>query len=189
MKLRAFASIGAAAMMFASVATGYAVEAPRASDQATVDIVVTSAGVLSVTVTETETFDDIAYSFDDQKVEGDLTVQVTDQRGTAAGWTFNLRGSDFTGSRSGPGDSFPISGLSLVHTSTTPLAGNPSTKGIAGYDIPSVNATGNQIVSASTGFGNGQYDVLFDGTLVVPGDTLVDSYTATIVVEVPSAPN
>jgi hypothetical protein len=188
MKLRTFAALGAAALMMATASTGYAVDA-SVSSQETVDIVVTSTGALSVSITESEAFDDISYSFQDQAVSGQLTVLVTDQRGSAAGWTFNLRGSDFTGGVTGANDSFPITGLALTHASTTRVAGNSDIRGITGYSLDSVQNTGQQIVSAAPGSGNGQYDVLYDGVLTIPGDTLVDEYTATITVEVPSAPN
>jgi hypothetical protein len=188
MKLRAFASLGAAVMMAASVATGYAAD-PLVSSSTNVDIVVTSNGVLSVLVNETESFDDISYSFNDQTVAGQLTIQVTDQRGTAAGWNFNLRGSgNFTGSADAPGDSFALTGLSLDYVSTTRVDGNPNIAGIAGSNLNQVTTDGQQIASAAKNSGNGQYNLLYDGDLVIPGDTLVDTYSTTIVVEVASGP-
>jgi hypothetical protein len=185
---RALASIGAAAMLAATIASGQAA-VPTSTSSTDVDIVVTSTGVLSVLVTETEPFDDISYSFSNQTVEGQLTIQVTDQRGTAAGWNFNLRGSgDFTGSAGGPGDSFELTGLSLTHASTTRVAGNTDVSGIDGHNLTQVTTAGQQIASAAVNYGNGQYNMLYDGDLVIPGDTLVDTYKTTIVVEVPAAP-
>jgi len=188
MKRQIIATLGAAVLMASAVASSSAVPAPVSSNT-DVDIVVTSTGVLSVSIAETEPFDDIRYSFDRQTVEGDLTIQVTDQRGTAAGWTFNLRGTgDFTGRPTGPGDSFPLSGLGLRYTSVSVDAGNPDTSGITGSGVPQVSTTGQQVATASPDSGNGQYDLLYDGTLSIPGDTLVDTYSTTIIVEVPANP-
>jgi hypothetical protein len=190
MKHRVLASLGAAAMMASVVSTGFAaVPVESDSSRADVDIVVTSTGVLSVLVTETERFDDISYSFGNQAVEGQLTIQVTDQRGTAAGWNFNLYGTgDFTGTTAGPGDSFPLTGLALQYASTTHVAGNTDISGISGSNLTQVTTTGQQIASATVNFGNGEYQLLYDGDLLIPGDTLVDTYNTTIVVEVASAP-
>jgi hypothetical protein len=176
-----------AAALIASTAMG-AVAQTAPSDNTDVDIAVTSTGVLSVQVEETNAFDDIEYSFSEQTVNGTLRVTITDERGTAEGWTFNLRADDFTGTPAGPGDSFPVNGLSLTYDGISVVAGNSNTSGISGSGIGSVSGTGQQIADANNGYGNGQYRMRYPGQLTIPGDTLVDTYTSTVTVEAVSAP-
>lgn len=180
------ASAGAAVLIASTAIAGAAQTAP--SDATDVDIEVTSQGVLSVSVEEVNAFDDIQYSFQDQTVNGTLRVTVTDERGTAEGWSFNLRAEDFTGTAGGPGDSFPVSGLGLSFGGTSVVTGNPDTTGISGFGVGSVSSTGQRIADASNGYGNGQYRLLYPGELDIPGDTLVDTYTSTVTVEAVSAP-
>jgi WxL domain surface cell wall-binding len=158
------------------------------SDSEDVDIVVTSNGVLSVIVSETEPFDDINYSFSAQHSLGALTVTVTDLRGTAAGWTFNLRANgDFEGANTT--DTIPVGGLGLDFRYFAGVAGATSTQFIIGSNISNVSTSGQQIANAPVGDGNGEYDFVYDGDLLVPGDTLVDTYTTTLTVEAAAAPN
>ena len=180
------ATAGAAALIVSTTIAGAAQTVP--SDSTDVDIAVTSTGVLSVKVEETRAFGDIEYSFQDQTVNGTLRVTVTDERGSAEGWTFNLRADDFTGKPGGPGDSFTVNGMSLTYGGVSTVAGNPNTSGISGSGIGSVTSTGSQIATASRGFGNGKYRLSYPGQLTIPGDTLVDTYTSTVTVEAVSAP-
>ena len=174
------------ALIAAATTTTFAAE--TASDSENVDIVISSDGVLSVVVEESKVFPDVDYSFDEQVKDGELTVTVTDLRGTAAGWTFNLRANgNFEGANTT--DSFPVSGLELTFDSVTPISGNSDTTGIVGSGIPGVSTTGQEIVDADQGYGNGEYDLLYLGALTIPGDTLVDTYTTTLIVEVASAPS
>jgi hypothetical protein len=186
LRKRLVATAGAAALIASTAIAGAAQTVP--SDSTNVDINVTSEGVLSVVVDEKEEFRDIEYSFNEQTVEGALSVTVTDERGTAEGWSFNLRASNFTGLASGPGDSFPASGLGLEYDDVDVNAGNPDTTGISGYGIASVSGTGQKIADASEGYGNGEYELSYPGELRIPGDTLVDTYTSTVTVEAVSAP-
>jgi hypothetical protein len=113
---------------------------------------------------------------------------VTDLRGTAAGWTFNLRASgDFEGTNTT--DTIPVNGLGLAFNQLVWIAGNTSTLPINESNISHVSTTGQQLTSAPEGYGNGQYDIRFYGDLLVPGDTLVDTYTTTLTVESAAAPN
>jgi hypothetical protein len=180
------ATAGAAALIASTTIAGTAQVVP--SDSTDVDIAVTSTGVLSVKVEETGAFDDIEYSFQDQTVDGTLRVTVTDERGSAEGWTFNLRADDFEGTSAGPGDSFSANGMSLSYGGVSTVAGNPDTAGISGQGIGSVSGTGQQIANAGRGYGNGKYRLSYPGQLTIPGDTLVDTYTSTVTVEAVSAP-
>jgi hypothetical protein len=179
-------TIGALALM-AAIATPTLATPVTPSDSTDVDIVVTSTGVLSVEVAETEAFDDVTYSFDDKHSVGELTVTVTDLRGSAAGWKFNLRANgDFDGAHTN--DTIPVNGLGLAFNYEQRVAGNPDLTGVTGTTILHVSTSGQQIANATTGFGNGEYDIVFAGDLLVPGDTLVDTYTTTLTVEAASAP-
>ena len=176
---------GALALVASTVAPALATTTTTASTN--VEVGVTSTGVLSVAIDVSTAFDDINYSFSDQHSEGQLTVTVTDLRGTAAGWSFNLRASgDFTGAETT--DSIPIGGLGFAFIETALIAGDANSLGVSGHNIQHVSTTGQQIASAIAGEGDGEYAILFFGDLLVPGDTLVDSYTTTLTVEVPSAP-
>ncbi len=180
-------AIGALALV-AATATSSLAAPVTPSDSTDVDIIVTSNGVLSVIVAESEPFDDVNYSFTTTHSIGQLTVTVTDLRGTAAGWTFNLRANgDFEGANTN--DSIPIGGLGLGFNHLAWVAGNTSTLFIAASNISHVSTSGQQIVDAPIGYGNGQYDIVYNGDLLVPGDTLVDTYTTTLTVESAAAPN
>jgi hypothetical protein len=180
-------AIGALALV-AATATSSMATSVTPSDSTDVDIVVTSNGVLSVLVSESEPFDDVNYSFTATHSYGQLTVSVTDLRGTAAGWTFNLRASgDFEGTNTTV--TIPVNGLGLAFNQLVWIAGNTSTLPINESNISHVSTTGQQLTSAPEGYGNGQYDIRFNGDLLVPGDTLVDTYTTTLIVESAAAPN
>jgi hypothetical protein len=180
------ATAGAAALIATTTIASVAQTTP--SDSTDVDIAVTSQGVLSVKVEESKAFDDIEYSFRDQTVNGTLRVTVTDERGSAEGWTFNLRADDFNGTLDGPGDSFSVNGMSLTFGGVSTVAGNPDAAGITGSGIANVSSTGGQIASAAKGSGNGKYRLSYPSQLTIPGDTLVDTYTSTVTVEAVSAP-
>jgi hypothetical protein len=162
--------------------------AASTSDAEAVDIVVSSTGVLSVAVNETDPFDDIHYSLLDQTVEGARSITITDERGTAEGWTFNIRATNFAGSNTGSGDSFPVGGLSLTHSSTTWVSGNTNLSNITGFDIPAMSTASQMVAQALLGSGNGQYILGYPGELTIPGDTLVDTYTSIVTVEAAAAP-
>jgi hypothetical protein len=186
-RIKVLSSIGAVALL---VSVGFPDRAAASTaDSESVDIVVTSNGVLSVAVNETVPFDDIFYSFSEQTVTGELSVTVTDERGTAAGWAFNIRATNFNGSSGGAGDSFPIGGLSLTHASTSWVSGNTDLSHIQGSAISAVSTTGQLIALAGLGSGNGEYILVYPGELTIPGDTLVDTYTSVVTVEAAAAPN
>ena len=178
-------TVGALALM--SAVAMPALAPPPTPASTNVAIQITSTGVLSVAVTETVPFGGLNYSFTNQYSDGRLTVTVTDLRGTAAGWTFNLRASgDFIGAHTN--DTIPVYGLGVFFNYLTPVAGNPNVLPITGSSVVHVSTVGQQIVTAPAGTGNGEYDVNYLTELLVPGDTLVDTYTTTLTVEVPSAP-
>ena len=146
---RLIATAGVAALIATTALSGAAQDEPSAWTD--VDIAVTSKGVLSVQVKESKAFNDIEYSFRDQTVRGALLITVTDERGTAEGWTFNLRATDFEGSPDGPGDSFPVSGLRLWYGGVDRGGAYAETASMRGRGIRSSSARGPQILRAAPG--------------------------------------
>jgi len=174
---RMLATVGAAAFIVSTTATGVA--APAADSTASVQITPNENAPLSVSITG-GTFVAKDYSFADQTTTGSLTLGATDERGNQGGWTVSLAATDFVdGSRS-----IPVSGMNLV-------PGTPSRVGTVGtapvaHTSPvitpsTISAT---IWSAPAGEGDGQFSLPVEGTLTIPGGTLVGTYVSTVTVNI-----
>jgi hypothetical protein len=187
---RVFATLGAAALV-ATMSTGALATAPPA-DTADVAVKITpiNGATVSVIVDESTSnpFDDKEYSLSQQTSLGDLDVTVTDNRGTAKGWTIGIYGTDFIRSNTTVGANIPAGNLALTAGTVTSQPGsgtNPSSVSVPST-LPTATA---QLWQAASNQGDGIYTVPLIGTLTIPAGTLVDTYQSTVTVEVTAAPN
>jgi hypothetical protein len=157
------------------------------SDDAVVEITALQNAGLSASITAV-TFDDVPYSFTDTTRTGQFVITALDNRGTAAGWNIVLSASDFT--NDGDTRSFPAEQLSLAAGTIVTNTGNSDVASPHQQTFPVVEAseTGAKIWNAAAGFGDGQYTLTSVGTLIVPGGTLVDTYSSSVTVSITTGP-
>jgi hypothetical protein len=181
---RLIATVGATALLVSTAVTGFA-----ATDaDATVSITEQAGAALSVSISNTS-FGSIQYSFaDSAPLPGTLNLSASDTRGTASGWNVSLKATDFDGATTS--DSIPVGQLSLAAGSVTTTSGNNNTtspnQGV--FALATVQTGDQKVWNAQAGFGDGQYTLAVPGSLVVPGGTLVDTYTSLVTVSITSGP-
>jgi hypothetical protein len=151
-----------------------------------VDVVVGSApgAGLSWTAAETSAFPDVPYSFEAQRVTGTMAVTVTDSRGTEAGWVATIASSDFVGAATGR--TIPIGNLSLAAGPVQVITGQAAPLPVANSIVMSESPR--TVFSAAPGSGSGRYGVSYTATLLIPGNTQVDTYATTLHVSLTAAP-
>jgi hypothetical protein len=180
---RLIASVGALAMLFGVAASGIAA---GTTDSAVVTI--TGGGTFSTTITGT-TFPSTAYSFTDSStLNASLTLTALDQRGTAAGWKILISSGAFIGTN--PSHTFPSNQMSLDAGTISFVGGNNNITAPNQQTFPYANVTSSpvKVWNAAVGYGDGSYSLNVPAHLVVPGGTLVDTYTALVTVAINSAP-
>jgi hypothetical protein len=174
------ALIGALALLGSAIAGSQA----ATSDNATVAII-TNGNALSASITGT-TFGSIPYSFTDSApLAGNMSITAIDPRGTAAGWNIVLSATNFIGANN-VAHVIPVSRLGLTPGAITPAFG--SAAGQTTFPLAPVTTSAQKIWSAALGAGDGQYTLAVPASLVVPGGTLVDSYTSVVTVSITSGP-
>lgn len=186
---RVLASFGALALMASTVLPSFAA---TDDSEAIVNVAVTSIedATVSITIAESSTdgFDNVAYNYSSSTDStGALVVTVTDERGTAAGWTVTLMGTDFVRGNTTVGENIPIGNLSLIANTPTRLS-TAGTIPATVSDISVMSSSAAQLWLANTDEGDGVFETVLDGTLEVPAGTLVDSYASTITAVIDFAP-
>lgn len=151
-----------------------------AQTTAPVDVEVVADANAAVTVTLSAVdFAPVTYSNDDQTASGAVViVSAEDTRGSAAGWTVTLSGTVFDGANTA--DTISVENLSL---SSSQVTGGPGTLP-TGSSLASVTGTGQTVLTAGAGAGNGFYNQSLIASLDVEGGTLVDTYTSTLTVTI-----
>lgn len=120
------------------------------------------------------------YSLADRVVPGEVFVEASDERGKATGWNVTVTGQDFN-------DEFGIDRLGLTEgTVSTDSKTKHSTEAPpTQYGVVGVPTTGGlSILSAPAKSGAGKYTATYDASLNIPAGTLVDTYTATLIVTI-----
>jgi hypothetical protein len=173
-----------ALLLTLGLAGGAAAQPYTDNDDASVTITENTGG-LSVALTASD-FGNVQYSFTNQLTSGDLTINLIDARGTRAGWSVNLRATDFTGSNG----TITVNNLTLKDGSITTNTGTPHGNAPAQTFVSpfSPTVTFANIWTAPNGGGDGNYDLDYETELNVPGLTLAGTYTSTIYVEIPTGP-
>lgn len=178
---------GALALTLAAGMAGSAFAATN--DGGDVDVEITpksTGGVLSVSITDLD-FGTFEYSLSQRTPTGMITINASDMRGTAGGWTVKLSGDDFATNDTTP-LSFDIENLSLP-AGTVNHVGAPSGHPTSAVPLLSaaspVTAAPQVVLNALPGTGAGIYENQRPGTqLVIPGGTLVGDYQSTLTVEI-----
>jgi hypothetical protein len=155
------------------------------SDNAVVQITAISNAGLSASITGV-TFPSVEYSFTDTTRTGSFVITALDNRGTALGWNIVLSATNF--SNTAETRSFPVGQLSLAAGSIATNAGNTTLTGQSTFAQIPVTTVGGKIWNAAVGSGDGQYTMTSTGTLIVPGGTLVDTYSSRVTVSINSGP-
>ena len=161
-----------------------------AQTQSTATVAITQLpdAALSVSIGNTS-FGEITYSFTDSApLPGQFSLTASDTRGTAAGWNVVFAATDFVGAATD--DSIPVGNLALAAGTVTTVAGNANTSAPhqGTFAVASASTAGQKIWNASPGYGDGVYTLAVPATLVVPGGTLVDTYTSIVTVSITSGP-
>jgi hypothetical protein len=133
---------------------------------------------------QTAEFPSVPSSFEAQTSTGAIAATVSDTRGTEAGWTLSVSGTDFVGQTTGR--TIPIGNLTLTPGAVQVVAGDAN-------PLPTVNtltmSTAPQVLMvAAADTGAGRYTSVINGTITIPGNTLVDTYASTITVDLAAAP-
>jgi hypothetical protein len=182
---RVLAALSAVVLLLSTVTAAGA----QVSGESSVAITANDAtNVLIVTIT-TANFESRPFSFEAQTTLGTLTLQVSDTRGTASGWAVSLAGTDFRS----PTESFAVTNLSVRPDSPSSIvaAGCPVVTSNANQPVVPISQmqTNTQRVwTALAGAGSGCFTLPATTSLVIPGGTLVGTYTSTITVSISSAP-
>lgn len=187
------AVVGSGLILASSVMTGFA--AGNDTGDATVSITSnTTDNVISVLISD-GVFGSHAYSLGDQDVSTAMTVTVDDMRGTEAGWTVKLKATDFNPdplTSSANAAAFDIENLTL--TPGAPAVVDPVAQPAANTDGQDVNTldpvleTDQALWTATNGNGAGEFDLVLDGDLTIPGGTLVGNYKSIVTVTLDAAP-
>lgn len=180
---KSIVAIAAAALVLAGSATA-TLAATTDTNTATVTIIATT-DVLAVTVSSAS-FGSHPYNLAPQTVTGNLKITAYDNRGTGAGWRVNLRASNF--SSLSTVSTIPVGNLSLIAGTIAPVGTVFGLEGVTKSDASPVNATGTQVLRADLGAGMGTFELPMSASLLVPGGTLVGTYTSTVTVDIVSGP-
>src|SRR5262249_22319321 len=136
----------------------------------------------------------VTYSGTQRSNNGTLVLTVTDQRGTADGWTVTVTVSDFTYSGPSPvAANIPASSFSVTSAHTPTVTRGQTIDVTGGPYVPSSGATGSLdqtlvVLVAEEGAGAGEYQQTLDVTLVIPAQSQTGTYTAVIQTMTSAAP-
>ncbi len=136
----------------------------------------------------------VAYSTTERSNTGVLVLTVTDQRGTADGWSVSLSVSDFTYSGVSPvAADIPAASFSITSAQGPTVVRGQVINPTDGPYVPSSGATGPLdetlvVLVAEPGAGAGEYQQSLNVTLVIPAESQSGTYTAVIQTTTSSAP-
>jgi hypothetical protein len=185
---RAVLAMGTAGLLAAALA-GPALAAD------TVSQTITAGGGLSASVANLN-FPDVAYENATHDVTGTMVLTADDSRGSSAGWSVTIQGSDFVYTGANGGADIPAANFALTSAQQpTALAGQP---------VSLVDSTGPQIpiegivfgsledplktLRATAAYGNGTYSQDLGVTLTIPGQSKVGTYTGTLTTTISATP-
>jgi len=164
-----------------------ALATPAFADTAATGASVTG-GALTATLAGPVTFPAVAASHTDTASAAPATsVDVNDLTSTGAGWGVTIAATDLTGAlAAAANDIIPAANVSLTAIDapagvTPPGGAAPSPTGVAA-GTPGAIGTAITLVSAAAGDGVGEYTDGFTLGVVVPADSLADSYTGSVTV-------
>jgi hypothetical protein len=189
MNLRSkIASVLGAGMMVFGATAGVIAQGTDSPATLPVDVVVGAPTGATVTWSVSQTVDwpVVEGNFnDDQVVNGEINLVVTDNRFNFSGWSFSLRADDFVGQAT---DEVIPAGNFVATPGTV--------RTVFGQSLPSPEArqitmqnTSQVFLWANSGSGSGIYSVSVNGAITIPANTQADTYGSTIHIELGAAPN
>jgi hypothetical protein len=152
-----------------------------------------AAGSLTASVAAA-TLPPVNYSTAAQTTSGTLALTVTDQRGTADGWSVALSISDFAYSGPSPsGTAIPAGAFSVTAANAPSVVRGQPLDSIAGPAPPGSGATGPLdqpvvVLVAADGSGAGVYTQGIDVTLTIPANSQTGIYRAVLETVTSAAP-
>jgi hypothetical protein len=136
----------------------------------------------------------VNYSTAAQTTSGTLALTVTDQRGTADGWSVALSISDFAYSGSSPtGTAIPAGAFSVTAANAPSVDRGQPVDPIGGPAQPGSGVMGPLdqpvvVLVAADGYGAGAYTQVIDVTLTIPANSQTGAYTAVLETVTSAAP-
>lgn len=184
LRKNALTAIGAMALLAATAVPALAGTTAADSAQGTGTVKI-APGALTVSVTSAN-FGQFDYQFA-QRTVGPQSIVITseDLTGDGNGWQVNTTVSDFIGQDAGTDYEIPFSNLTLASGAISTLAGDADTSAMT-VTYPAANPK--LTWSAPADSGEGRYDLTVAATLLIPAGQRVDTYVATVEVEIFNAP-
>lgn len=152
---------------------------------------ITSSGTLSAFV-DNAALSPVTYSNKEGSSSGSLALTVDDPRGTSAGWNVTISSGDFVYNGTNPAAlDIPVDGFTFTAANTPTViegqpinAGGPTAQTVTDLtlEVP------REVISANAGSGSGTYGQVLQVALVIPAQSLVGTYVATLTVTVASGP-
>lgn len=143
-----------------------------------------NAGSLSLSTTSTATLSATTVAETAGSATGNIgTITVTDNRGSGAGWSVTATSSDFTCCT--PTRTIPVTNLTINPNNSTLVGVNgASTTNVTPGSSHTFTSTSDStsIVTASSGYGMGQYTINPSVTLTIPVGVYAGTYTATLTI-------
>lgn len=171
----------------------YSGDANNESDSSTCVALTVVGGALTASVTQIS-LAPVIYSESARTNSGSLVLTVTDQRGTADGWTVSLSVSDFAYSGPSPhGTAIDASSFSITVANGPVFVSGQAIDSTHGPLLPPDSTTGrldipNVVLEAESGFGAGVYAQTLEVSLVIPARSQAGSYTAVLYTVTSAAP-
>ncbi|MCC6790419.1 MAG: WxL domain-containing protein [Thermomicrobiales bacterium] len=135
----------------------------------------------------------IAYSHDDQKQSGTMSLTADDSSGTNAGWNVTVLASDFAYSGDYAGEAIPSANFALTSAGDPTRIAGQGVSPKQGPMVPSTSPVGTldvarKVVVAEKNHGKGTYGQELGVLLLVPADSVEGEYTSTITVTITAGP-
>jgi|GEM_PF-2098899 len=144
-------------------------------------------GALSASLDQTSTLNTFKFSLDDGQSNGVLVLNVTDSRGTSAGWNVTLNSTDFNQKTGTNGQPIRASGFKLKDGgSLTAIKG--SADGIQSGQSGATFESAKSVLRSPNGKGTGIYKKELNVELAIPGGQAVGTYQADVTVNIAAAP-
>jgi putative surface cell wall-binding protein len=154
-----------------------------------------TAGGLTVSVSDL-VFPPSVYQNTAHDVTGTMVVTADDSRGTAAGWSVSIEGSEFSYTGTAGGTNIPAANFVLASAAEPVL--------VAGQAVDLTASTGPQIpiegivygslaspiktIRATAAYGAGTYTQNLGVTLTIPAQSKVGTYTGTLTTTISATP-
>jgi hypothetical protein len=127
----------------------------------------------------------VAYSHANQNSSSSMTLTADDSSALGLGWNVTIQSSDFVYSGSYAGSDITASNFSLTSAAAPIQTAGQAIDVTNGPKVPASSPVGSlasarKVIQAGALFGRGTYTQALGVTLVVPGQSLLGTYTGTL---------